>query len=198
MIDDEAPDGGVGAFAHGAFLMLAQDGDGDEATEKIYTSADFTGPVVVRQVYSVALTLHRAGHPEADGAQPLIPDWMLDDSRPAQLAWAAGLTELICGVLVLIGLLTRLSALALAGTMAMALWVTSIGPIVFGPADTASFLGVLPPLENFSPQAWNMWLWQFALLLSALALVFSRPGLLALDGLLFGARRPHSKPAPAK
>jgi len=187
-------------LAHGGVFMLAQNAENgaDAAPAKIYTSADFTGPVVVRRLHGVTLALHHAGHPEADGARPLIPDWMLDGSRPVQLAWAAGLTELIGGVLVLLGLFTRLAALALAGVMAMALWLTSIGPVVMGPAGGASFLGILPALEGFSPQAWSVWLWQFALLMSALALALSRPGLLALDGLLFGAGRAHTKPAPAK
>ncbi|HEX5741811.1 MAG TPA: DoxX family protein [Pilimelia sp.] len=83
-------------------------------------------------------------------------------------AWWAGLIELVCGALVLLGLLTRPAALLASGAMAYAYFV------VHQPQ-------ALLPIENRGEPA-ALYCWAF-LLLAALG-----PGRYAVDTLLFGRR----------
>ena len=107
------------------------------------------------------------------------------------LAWAAALTEFIGGWLVLLGLMTRIWAVGLAGTMVVAMWLTQIGPAMHGP-DPA-FLGFLPPLQISDPavwtSAWQTLFHQFTLMCAAAALALLGAGALSLDGALFGGGR---------
>jgi uncharacterized membrane protein YphA (DoxX/SURF4 family) len=112
------------------------------------------------------------------------------------LAWAAALTEFIGGWLVLIGLMTRIWALGLAGTMAVALWLTQVGPSLS--LDSGAFLGFLPPMEMDDPMrwtaAWKDLFLQFTLFCCAGALMLQGAGILSLDGLLFGGAGRHHPP----
>ena len=116
------------------------------------------------------------------------------------LAWAAALTEFIGGWLVLLGLMTRIWAVGLAGTMVAAMWLTQIGPAMHG-SDPA-FLGFLPPLQISDPAvwttAWQTLFHQFTLMCAAAALALIGAGALSLDGMLFGGsrRRPPAARAP--
>ena len=122
------------------------------------------------------------------------------------LAWTAALTEFVGGWLVLIGLMTRIWALGLAGTMAVALWMTQVGPALT--MGSGAFLGFLPPMEMEDPMrwtaAWKDLFLQFTLLCCAGALALQGAGILSFDGLLFGGAGRHhtprapSSPTPAK
>lgn len=165
-----------------------------------YRAQDFPNPQKVRQVYGLALLLHEAANPASfsDGKpkMALWPRSLATGSLPVYFAWTAAISEVLGGSMILVGLLTRLWALSLAGTMATALWLTQIGPAIQSGQTT---LGFLPAYPAFSIELWKTPMWQFSLLMIALALVFSGPGAASLDATL--ARSPSGggdKPAPPK
>lgn len=155
-----------------------------------YAAIDFPEPVEVRRVYMLALKIHASARPgTAEDGRELPAIWparLAQDSTPRWLAWAVVLAELGGGIALLVGLLTRLSALAVAGVMIGAMWLDQIGPSV---QLGQTVLGFLPDRPAFDTEAWRPLLWQFMLLMSALAVVFSGPGMLALDNLLLNRSR---------
>lgn len=172
----------------------------EEQPRILATAADFPDAVEVRGYAGLVLLLHSAIHPGLDpeDSSPrmqLWPDFDPDteyDPWPRYAALAAGLAELIGGILIGIGLLTRLSAFSLANVMLVAMWLTVIGPAIQS-GDT--LLGVLPKHDVFDIDAWTTPLWQLSLLGAALALLFAGPGTLSMDRLLLGrAKKPPPKP----
>lgn len=164
-----------------------------------FTAADFPQPVNVARVYGIALMLHKGAQTTtADGKAvsfPLVPAMLADGAKPRWLAWTASITEVIAGLLVLFGLFTRLAALALAGTIAVAIWLTQIGPAIQSGNAT---LGFLPNNPAFDVAAWQTPLWQLCILCAAISLFFAGPGGLSMDRIISG--RPvvsKNKPAPA-
>ena len=155
-----------------------------------YAASDFPEPVEVRRVYGVALKIHSAANPgmnEKGEQMPAIwPLRLAQDSAPRWLAWAVVVAELGGGIALLLGVLTRLAALAVVGVMAGAIWLDQIGPAV---QLGQTVLGFLPDRPAFDPEAWRTLLWQFMLFMAALAVVFSGAGMLALDNVLFGRPR---------
>ncbi|MFI4897215.1 MAG: DoxX family protein, partial [Phycisphaerales bacterium JB059] len=97
------------------------------------------------------------------------------------LAWAVALTELFAGFFLLIGLITRLSALSLVGVMLGAIWLATLTPAI---QSTDPFLGFLPN-EPFLSFFWKDPFWQLLCLMASLAVFFSGPGALALDRAIF-------------
>lgn len=159
-----------------------------------YTAADFPEPVKVRMVNGLALMLHKSAFPPASGGQPSMELWPPDLAQgkwPVGLAWAVALTELIGGIFVFVGFLTRLSALGLVGVMLGAVWLTAVGPAI--QSGNAQF-GFLPNYPTFDIAAWKTVMWQLSLVGAALSLALLGSGALALDRLLFGDR-PSSRPA---
>ncbi|MCC5787937.1 MAG: DoxX family protein [Phycisphaerales bacterium] len=114
---------------------------------------------------------------------PLVPEALGNKPWPVALAWAAAITEIVAGLFLLIGFITRLSALGVVGVMVGAIWMTEIGPAM---QAGATMIGFLPAYEVFSPDAWKTLLWQFALLMMGLGVAFSGAGGLSLDRVLFG------------
>lgn len=164
-----------------------------------FTAADFPQPVNVARVYGIALILHKGAQTTtADGKAvsfPLVPAMLADGAKPRWLAWTAAITEVVAGLLVLFGLFTRLAALALAGTIAVAIWLTQIGPAI--QSGNATF-GFLPNNPAFDVAAWQTPLWQLCILCAAISLFFAGPGGLSMDRIISG--RPvvsKNKPAPA-
>jgi len=155
-----------------------------------YAAVDFPEPVNVRALYGIALHLHAAANPlpTPDGHTPpaLWPARLAQDATPRYLAWIVTLTELIGGFLLLIGLLTRLSALGVALVMMGAIWLDQIGPAV---QAGQTVLGFLPNRPAFDVEAWRPLLLQFTLLMAALAVVLAGSGTLAIDNILFGRPR---------
>ncbi|MBX3388446.1 MAG: DoxX family membrane protein [Phycisphaeraceae bacterium] len=170
-------------------------------TAATFTAADFPNETRVAQLYGIALLLHDAVQPtDREGKPvrfPLAPSFIATGSWPWWLAWAAALTELLGGFLLLFGLFTRLAALGIACVMLTAIWLTQIGPAV--QSGNAS-LGFLPPYPAFDVKAWQTLLWQLCLLCAAMNLVFAGSGGLSMDRAISG--RPvvnKTKPAaPAK
>ena len=113
-------------------------------------------PVRARGLYRISLMLDRNG-------------W----SYPVTMAWIAAITELVGGVCVLIGLFTRMWSMGLAITMAVAFWLTSLGP-----------LGEIG-LFSLGVDQFNRTVTQLALLALATGLVCSGAGGLSLDRSLF-------------
>jgi len=156
-----------------------------------YTADQFPEPVEARSLHAITLLLDRAMHPgvDAQSGEPTIALWFDVDATkdydpwPTYFAWAVAGTELIAGGFLLLGLLTRLSALGIAGTMAGALWLTTIGPAMQSGQTT---LGFLPNHELLNLMAWQTPLWQFSLLMTSLAMFCMGSGALSIDRLLFG------------
>lgn len=156
---------------------------------RLYTAAEFPNSVSVsRRHTSITLTLFNAAQPDAQGRQ-LWPGALASPGVLRAMAWMAPLAEFAGGFLVLLGFLARLSALSLAGTMAVALLLTTVGPAALSPDP---FMGILPQPRLADSGAWvGAWtpmLFQFVLLMGALSLAFSGPGALSLDRLVFGGR----------
>lgn len=149
---------------------------------RVYSAGDFDGPAPLKKVYSLALLLDARSKPApaADGkpAGALWPSEWSKGMWPVYFAWGAGLTELLGGGLVLIGLLARLSGLSLAAVMLVAAWLTSVGPNL-----GAGFLGLAPPWSSFAD--WTTFLFQVMLLCAALGVFFSGAGAVSLDHWLF-------------
>ena len=117
----------------------------------------------VRKLHGLSVTIHKWGWP-----------------YPVHQAWLAALTEFGGGILILIGLLSRLAALGLLSTMMVAIIkVHWTGPNVLDPAWMTMKGG---------------WEYPGVLALLALAILLGGPGRSSLDGLIF-RRRP--RPADA-
>lgn len=175
----------------------------DETPRVFATAADFPEPVEVRGYAGIVLALHSAIHPgfkSEDGLprMQLWPDFDPDtdyDQWPRYAALAAAFTELVGGILILLGLLTRFSAFAIANVMLVAMWLTVIGPAI---QSGNTRLGFLPDYPLFGTDQWTTLLFQFSLLGSALALLFAGPGTLSMDRLLLGGSRKAPPPPPPK
>lgn len=155
-------------------------------TAATFTAADFPNETKVAQLYGIALLLHDAVQTtDREGKPlrfPLAPSFIATGSWPWWLAWAAALTELLGGFLLLFGLFTRFAAFAIACVMLNAIWLTQIGPAVQSGNAT---LGFLPPHAAYDA-AWQTLLWQFCLLCAAMNLVFAGPGGLSMDRAISG------------
>lgn len=188
-----------GAQAPPAMLVALQEAPSPTRAR----AEDFPEPVEVRRWAGLVLALHSAIHPGLDPetSEPRMQLWPdLDpatdyDPWPRYAAIAVALTEVGAGVLVAIGLLTRLGGLSLAGVMAGAMWLTVIGPAM---QSGNTHLFVLPAHDPYDPEAWTKPLWQLSLLCSGLALAFIGPGSLSLDRLLLGGPRRRPAPPPPK
>lgn len=153
----------------------------------IYSGADFPNETSVRAVYGIALLVHSSANPApaANGTSgmPLLPARLGEGRWPVYLAWAAAVAELVGGLFVLVGLMTRFASLNLAVTMAVAMWLTKIGPAI---QANDTLLGFLPNHPAFARDAAGnaihaVLMWQFILLCAALSLVFSGAGALSFD-----------------
>ncbi|MFG0253114.1 MAG: DoxX family protein, partial [Phycisphaerales bacterium JB038] len=103
------------------------------------------------------------------------------------LAWIAALTELIGGLLLIPGILSRVWGLGLAIAMGMAMWLTTIAPSVGNPD---AFLGFWPSIA-VDPGTSEWWalvtgFWQLALGIMALSIFLSGAGRISVDALFFG------------
>lgn len=156
--------------------------------------ADRAPPALeLKRLYGIALMVYNAARPTTDSAgQPrmaLLPEMLGKGEAPKWIAWVHAFTEIFAGGFLLMGFLTRLSALALSGVMLMAMWLTEIGPAML---SGRNYLGFIPRPESGSPFdtfGYMHLAWLLAILAGALALVFLGPGMVSLDRLLFGGPR---------
>lgn len=192
--EDDAPVARSGPAA--ARIVLAQDSQAPKV------GSDFPEPREVRRVYTVALLLDKCANPgltdDSTPVRPLLPEWMGRGNAPVIAAWAAAITELLAGLLLLLGVLTRLSALATTGVMLVAMWTTKIGPAALHSND--AILGFIPGAENvWAPQSYSVLLWQFTLVGASLAVVLLGPGPLSIDRLVFrSSRDPYAGAKPSR
>ena len=170
----------VGAGSGGGSSSDGREGGG-------YVAGDFTSPVEVRGLYRLVLAMDAAGRGvvREDGSEgPAVwPGFLLKAPMPMAMAYGVVFAELFGGVFLLIGLLTRLSALAVCGVMLGAVMLTEVGPAV---QSGAVVLGFIPDRPMFDPAAWTRLFWQLSLLAMGLAVALLGPGALSLDGALFG------------
>jgi len=177
-------------------ISLAAQAGGDPAV-----GSDFPEPVRVRRVHTLALLLHTSVNPaltpDSSPRPGLLPSWMGQGRTPVYLAWAAAITEILAGVLLLVGLVTRLSAFATLGIMVMAMWTTTVGPAAIQSSDAV--LGFIPSADDpWAPDAYKTLLWQFALACASLSVVLLGPGPLSVDRLIFRPKRdPYESAEPA-
>ncbi len=158
-------------------------GTGAAVPAVTHTAADYPEPIRVRRLYGIALLTYAAAHPSVPESgdappPPIWPEWAARGRWPIVIAWFASITEAVAGVFVLVGLLTRLSALAIAGVMLTAMWLTELGPAI---QSAQTVLGFLPEHDPWDIAAWSTLLWQTALLGAAGGLFFAGPGALSLD-----------------
>lgn len=165
---------------------LAAATPGDAAEPAATPAVAPATPGRVGRVNGIAILLHRSANPASttapDGTvttpMPLWPAWAASGSLPVALAWTVAITELLAGLFLLIGFLTRFAGLAVAGVMAGAIWLTQVGPAV---QSGKTLLGFLPVVEPWYEIGWMPLMWQTALLFMGLALVFSGGGALSID-----------------
>ncbi len=171
----------------------------EPSTARVYVASDFPNEVRVRNVHGISLLLVSSANPPAgaDGAKPmpLVPAFAASGRWPVYLAWTATMSELLGGLFVAVGLLTRLSSFFLFCTMVTAIWLSQIGPAI---QSGNSLLGFLPNHPAYATDAagnavFAILMWQLMLACASLALVFSGPGALSFDRALFppagGGRR---------
>lgn len=190
------------AGGSGSVRLVSRQSSGSSA-RVLATAADFPEAVEVRGYAGLVLALHGAIHPGLDpeDSSPrmrLWPDFDPGteyDHWPRYAALAAALTELIGGILILVGLLTRFSAFGIANVMLVAMWLTQFGPAI---QSGNTQLGFLPDYPLFGTEDWLKLLYQFSLFGVAMALVFAGPGTLSMDRLLLGGTRKAAPPPPAQ
>ena len=122
-------------------------------------------------------------------------------SWPKILAWVAVITELVAGGLLILGFLTRLSALSIFCVMLVAMWMTQFGPAAIQSND--AILGFIPNAADvWSPMAYMALFWQLAIAAMAGSVFFLGSGAIGLDRLMFKpkVRDPyeHGDPKAAK
>ena len=158
----------------------------------VYRAEDFAQPVERARVYGLVLLMRGAAYPAPDAldaeGKPATGFWPEALGRAPGafvLAWMAALGEIACGLACLLGLLTRLGALGVASIMAVAAWLTELGPAIQKGVTTLFFL---PGYDAGATDLWTRPLWQFAILCAALTLALLGPGALSFDRLMFGPK----------
>lgn len=163
----------------------------DDPTQLLFVAQSAPAAQKVRNANMIAMVLHAGANPQPVTAEDgttttplaLVPQGLGQPPWPKYLAWAAAITELVAGAFLLIGILTRLSGLAIAGIMGVAMWLTQIGPAI---QSGNTWLGFLPVGNLYDMSSYQDLLFQLALLAMGMALVFSGSGMLSLDRWIFG------------
>ncbi len=157
-------------------------------TKQTATPDTTAGSREERALYKLALMMKKAGNPGNDEQgkpkKALMPAFLSGGDWPVRLAWTVAVIELVGGMMVLVGMFTRIWSLGMAGVMAGAIWLVDIGPAM---AAGTAVLGFLPNHPAFSVPDWQGPLWRLGLLCMSMALVFAGPGLAALDNVLFSS-----------
>jgi uncharacterized membrane protein YphA (DoxX/SURF4 family) len=165
------------------------------ASARRYSAADFPSGADVLRLHGVTLKLVKAANPAA-GQMAVWPRILDQSPWPVALAYAAALTEVLCGFLALTGLLGRFAGFALAVVILNAIWLDQIGPAM---QTGQTHFGFLPNYPGFDVNAWRPLMWQFTLLMAACALACTGSGALSLDRMLgtgVAGGKPPSKPKP--
>ncbi len=165
--------------------------------------SDYPDPVRIKNLYKITLLLDNATSPglteDSQPITPTMPSWMGSGKMPVYAAWATAITEIAAGVFLLVGLLTRLSALSLTIVMLVAIWTTNIGPAALQSSD--AFLGFIPhAADPWDPAAYSTLLWQFSIIIMSLSVFLLGAGPLSMDRLIFrpGRRDPYVSGTPER
>ncbi len=138
----------------------------------------------VRRVYGLVFAMNGAAQ---DGHWP---GFLSTGAWLERMAWLAAVTEFVGGFFLLLGVFTRLWALAILGTMVVACWLTQISPWL---GESGAFVGFLPPWPLDDPATWTSayqtLFFQLLIMASAKALFFSGAGAFSVDRLIFGGRK---------
>jgi uncharacterized membrane protein YphA (DoxX/SURF4 family) len=152
------------------------------------TASDYPEPMQCQRVYSIALMISKAADPgltaDSQPITPIMPTKLASNPWPKVLAWCAAITEIIAGAFLVLGLLTRISALSTFFVMLVAMWMTQIGPAALHSSD--ALLGFIPNNQPwYDPSSYASLLWQVALASMSLAVVFLGSGAIGLDRVFF-------------
>jgi uncharacterized membrane protein YphA (DoxX/SURF4 family) len=157
-----------------------------------------TDKMEVSNTYQIALMLKKYEKPAGDKQVQMWPKALTKNAWPVWAAYACTATELVGGMLLLVGGLTRLAAFGLASVMMTAMWLTVIGPAI---ASGKTHLGFLPADEPARATLlmgdFSMFQLQFVCFMMAMAVLCTGSGALGLDNVLFskgGGKKP-AKPA---
>lgn len=163
---------------------------GSPPPASVYSARDFPEPQPVRAMYGLALMLHKGGNPgvDADGTQkpPIWPPDLASGKRPVLFAYLVVIAELGGGIMLLLGLLTRLWAIVLCSVMLGALWLATIGPALQTSQTWSAFRS---GHQIWDVHAWQTPLWNLALLAMAFSVFLTGAGAFALDNALFKRHR---------
>lgn len=147
--------------------------------------------VMQRRYHGLSRAFEYAAKPgfdaEGDELKAYWPAQLASGHWPNTLALAAGIGEIAAGVLLLLGLFTRLGALVVAVVMMVAMWLTQFGP-AYAAGDAV--LGFVPRHGIFEMDAtgmpvWLVLLWQLSLWAGAMAVLVLGGGWLSLDRVVF-------------
>ncbi len=153
-----------------------------------YSASDFPEPMQVKGLSSIALMISKAADPgltaDSNPINPIMPAALASKPWPKLMAWTVAITELVAGVFLLLGFLTRISALGTLSIMLVALWMTQFGPAVI--QSNNAFFGFIPFADNpWAPGTYTHLFWQLALLAMSGAVFFLGSGAIGVDRLLF-------------
>jgi uncharacterized membrane protein YphA (DoxX/SURF4 family) len=153
------------------------------------TTAATTRPVVTNTLapgmyrapamYQIGLMIHNQKWP----IQPVHEKW---------LTWAAAYTELIGGVMMFVGLLSRLWGLGLSAVMCVAFYMTSLQPpMEVHKHITDFFTWAMDPMHS------TTLFMQLSMFVLAFGIVLTGAGPLSIDRMFFGGpRKPVNPPPP--
>lgn len=134
-----------------------------------------TGPVEAKRLYGIAVMLHEINHP-----------------YPVVMAWVAFVTEVVGGLLLIVGLFSRIWGLGLAVAMGYAFTLTTLAKIIdlaHAAAGSAAAISPIDFLQGFHALEFGDRLTcflQIALFVMALCILFGGPGAFSLDRVIFG------------
>ena len=150
-----------------------------------------SGEVNVRGVRVLGASIYMAGNPPVgdNGVKPrAIWPGFISSPLPAKAqAFAVAITEILVGMFLLAGLLSRLSALGVIIIMFGAVWLSQLGPAIQSGNTT---LGFLPDYPRFS-HLWQNLFFQLSMLAMAGAVLLTGAGCLSVDAVLFRRRDKH-------
>lgn len=165
----------------------------------LLTAAQFPNDQPVKRLWGVALRVSKAGDPPVSNVQGVAtasatwPRALAYDPWPKAQAQGVLVVELLAGAMVIVGLLTRPAALALAGVMLGAMWLDQCTPAI---QSGKTILGVFPSHEAFDVRGWMPLAWQGALLGACVSLAISGAGRLSLDAIRHARRVVINAPTP--
>jgi len=172
----------------------AEDPAADSGTPPDAPATSSAGPV--RNWNRVALLLDSAANPPFDedtGARRMALWPAALAKKPVLMIMVVLLvaTELVGGLCVLVGFLTRMAGFSLCIAMLVAMWLTQIGPAI---QQGETVLGFIPNHNLYDVGKWQPLFWQLILAASAFSLALSGAGSLSLDKALWGPKSADAKP----